>query len=288
MKNIFKFFSLALLAGSMMIACTPENGEDNNGGNGGNGGNGDNTKTYTVSVAVNDNAMGRVSISPVKSAYAEGDQVTITATANEGYNFVDWNGSITDNPYTFTVSGDVTYTANFASAVVDNGTVTLVFNGESTPMGGQDAYYYENGLQLMQAYAQKEGQSMYLPVFIVAFGMLDYTTAEYFQPNTYLELYYETVLENADGEQFPDWDYESEKESSINVTAFDANTMTLSCVMNAYMFDLVGYSEWWANNPESEVDPIPDTDYETRLLTATLSDVRFELYQGKMAKLRVK
>ena len=46
--------------------------------------------------------------------YVEGDYVTLTATANEGYKFTQWSDGNTENPRTVTATADVTYTAEFA------------------------------------------------------------------------------------------------------------------------------------------------------------------------------
>ena len=46
--------------------------------------------------------------------YVEGDYITLTATANEGYKFIQWSDGNTDNPRVVTVTSDVTYTAEFA------------------------------------------------------------------------------------------------------------------------------------------------------------------------------
>ena len=46
--------------------------------------------------------------------YVEGEYVTLTATANEGYKFIQWSDGNTDNPRVVTVTSDVTYTAEFA------------------------------------------------------------------------------------------------------------------------------------------------------------------------------
>lgn len=43
-----------------------------------------------------------------------GEDITITATPNEGYHFVQWSDGITDNPRTFTLTGDSIITAEFA------------------------------------------------------------------------------------------------------------------------------------------------------------------------------
>lgn len=64
----------------------------------------------TIEVVSADELMGTVSGGDV---YEDGAEVTITATPKPGYRFVNWNGSITDNPYTFTAEANATYTANF-------------------------------------------------------------------------------------------------------------------------------------------------------------------------------
>jgi hypothetical protein len=45
--------------------------------------------------------------------YAFGSEVTITATAAEGYRFVSWNDGDTNNPRIITLTGDTTFIANF-------------------------------------------------------------------------------------------------------------------------------------------------------------------------------
>ena len=69
---------------------------------------------YTISANVNPTAAGSVSGT---GTYYENSNCTLTATANSGYGFTNWtqNGSqVSTNPsYTFTVTGDATYTANF-------------------------------------------------------------------------------------------------------------------------------------------------------------------------------
>ena len=72
--------------------------------------------TYNVSVSVNNSIMGTVEASKVGEVFDQ-TKITLTATANEGYEFINWtvNGEevSTDNPYEATVSGDVEYVANF-------------------------------------------------------------------------------------------------------------------------------------------------------------------------------
>jgi hypothetical protein len=68
--------------------------------------------TYTVTVTVNDAAMGTATGG---GTYRAGQSCTVTATPNSGYHFVSWSNGITDNPYTFTVVANITLTATFAA-----------------------------------------------------------------------------------------------------------------------------------------------------------------------------
>lgn len=68
---------------------------------------------YTVTVSVNDEAMGTATGG---GEYKAGETIMLTATANAGYRFVNWtynNTTSTDNPLSLTVEGDISVTANF-------------------------------------------------------------------------------------------------------------------------------------------------------------------------------
>ena len=79
--------------------------------------------------------------------YVEDDNVTLTATANEGYKFTQWSDGNTENPRTVTATADVTYTAEFTAIPtqhvlvdgiyynfdVENKTATVTYN-EEDPM----------------------------------------------------------------------------------------------------------------------------------------------------------
>ncbi|MBR3945797.1 MAG: thiol protease/hemagglutinin PrtT [Bacteroidales bacterium] len=69
------------------------------------------TAYYTVNVLSISNSMGTANGG---GNYMAGQQVTISATANEGYRFTQWNDGNTENPRTITVTGNATYTAMFA------------------------------------------------------------------------------------------------------------------------------------------------------------------------------
>lgn len=72
--------------------------------------------TYTVTLATANATMGNVTPAGA-TVVAENASFTARASANSGYHFTNWtsNGNVvsTDNPYTFTVTADITLTANF-------------------------------------------------------------------------------------------------------------------------------------------------------------------------------
>ena len=66
--------------------------------------------TYTLTVASANTAMGTATGG---GTYQPGAQATITATALDGYRFVNWSDGSTQASRTITVTGDATYTAYF-------------------------------------------------------------------------------------------------------------------------------------------------------------------------------
>jgi hypothetical protein len=70
--------------------------------------------TYQVTVATNNPTMGIVSSS---GSYTPNTAVTIAATPNTGYRFVQWNDGNTNNPRTITVTQDTTFTAEFEALI---------------------------------------------------------------------------------------------------------------------------------------------------------------------------
>ena len=87
--------------------------------------------TYTLETSVNDPKMGTISAGgSIKSC----TEVTVTATPEEGYRFVNWtingvevNGA---NPYTLYMTDDMTVQANFGSAVYNVTWHNLFLNNE--------------------------------------------------------------------------------------------------------------------------------------------------------------
>ena len=81
--------------------------------------------TYTVTVNVNNAAMGSVTGAPT-APVAEGTTVTLVAVANAGHRFVDWSNGLTNDTISITVVSDTTLTANFEA--IPTYTVTTVVN----------------------------------------------------------------------------------------------------------------------------------------------------------------
>jgi hypothetical protein len=77
-------------------------------------------QAYTLSVTKNQDEGGSVSSNPQQSEYVEGDEVTLTASAEEGYLFNFWSGDVSgnDSVLTITMSANKTIIANFKSNAV--------------------------------------------------------------------------------------------------------------------------------------------------------------------------
>ena len=81
------------------------------------------TTTYTLSTSVAPQGGG--SVSPASGTFDEGTNVSVEATANDGWVFDSWTGDIqsTDNPLNFSITSNTSLTANFtdvsSSYIVD-------------------------------------------------------------------------------------------------------------------------------------------------------------------------
>ena len=97
--------------------------------------------SYTISVSASPTNGGTVTGG---GTYQQGQQCTVTATANSGYNFINWtkNGAqISSNPtYTFTVTETATYVAHFSIQSYTVTTSSSPSNGGTTTGGGSYNY----------------------------------------------------------------------------------------------------------------------------------------------------
>ena len=128
------------------------------------------TKPFTapqpvvVTVQVNDPAMG--SAATDKGEYQKYDTATVTATAKEGYHFVNWTNAegteVSDaNPHVFDVTEDVTLTANFAANPVVKKQYTVTATASAEAMGtvsmDHEDGIYEDGEKATVTATAKEG-----------------------------------------------------------------------------------------------------------------------------------
>lgn len=96
--------------------------------------------TYAVTIKVNDAAMGTCSITPGPdqdpNKYNMGTVVTITATPNEGYEFVTWDDDIKDAQRTFRVNSDITRIATFKKKDNPNPPVVIWYKVSAPAVSG--------------------------------------------------------------------------------------------------------------------------------------------------------
>lgn len=92
---------------------------------------------YTITTNVTPSGAGTVTGG---GTYTEGSTITLTATANAGYTFSQWQDGNTQNPRTITVTANATYTATFTQ---DNYVITVNANPTNggTVTGGGTFHY---------------------------------------------------------------------------------------------------------------------------------------------------
>ena len=102
-------------------------------------------ETYTVTVSVNDPAMGSATVNGNTTATVTGgSEVTLTATPNAGYRFVRWNDDNTEETRTVTVTADMSFTAYFESdgtqgiEDIETPEVAIVINGNTLTVQNPD------------------------------------------------------------------------------------------------------------------------------------------------------
>ena len=83
------------------------------------------TPTYSITVEVNDPEMGSATGGGI---FEEGEEVTLIATPNDGYEFVEWSTGSTENPFIAPACMDVTVTAIFQAIASQQG-VEDIFDG---------------------------------------------------------------------------------------------------------------------------------------------------------------
>jgi len=104
--------------------------------------------TYTLNASVNPPQAG--SISPSGGEYELNEQVTLTASAANGYTFDYWSdGAESTSPtVTITINSDKSLTANFKAITTVTHNLTISINGQGIINPGEGIYEYPSGTQV--------------------------------------------------------------------------------------------------------------------------------------------
>ena len=125
-------------------------------------------ESYALTVAPNEAAAGSVTKYPVSDEYEEGTEVTLTATKNFGYNFVNWtdaDGNVvsTEAKFKYTVAADAELTANFEQIntyelkIAVDGTNDYMVKISPAPTVVDGKYMYEDGATVELTADQYDG-----------------------------------------------------------------------------------------------------------------------------------
>lgn len=222
--------------------------------------------TYTITVGANDPAMGSVTKTPDSNVYHAGTVVELTAVPAAGYKFVNWSGAnnTTTNPLQITVSGNATYTAVFeALPPLQYG---ATFDGVALDIAGyRDFQTNGEGLWLAQFARQAEGTQVWFPYLIMWLQGGTASTFAISEQMGAIELYKDTYY-TAGESQYGDWQYYATE--SMNCTALDMTTLTVSFTGSYTMYDLGEIAN------ETHDDP---ADCTHKTLSVNISNATFAL-----------
>lgn len=229
MKNVIKMLSMMLIAGTIMVSCTEKPNTPTH-----------QTPTYTVTVSSNNEAYGTVTGG---GTFDSASVITITATANEGYKFINWNDGNTDNPRQVTVTSNLNYMANFGEA---DG-IKVTFDQESwkatTILG---AVYSQVGLVMLEGYKDYDRTdtphiSGYTANTTGTFthSSQDYYYFFYYENDNDFTVDQDGSLSGQAGNELPNW--QPSQGLTTSVTAIDLNAQTISGTVSGDLFHLPEY-----------------------------------------------
>ena len=123
---------------------------------------------YTLTTVASPEASGNINIYPVSEQYEEGSEVTLTATENFGYDFVNWTNAAgeevsTEAKFKYTVNANETLTANFQAvetyelALTIDGTNEYMVTVDPAPTMVDGKSMYEAGTAVQLTANQYEG-----------------------------------------------------------------------------------------------------------------------------------
>ena len=267
MKNVFKLLAMAFVASTMLVACGPDDPATTS----------EDGTSYKVTVNCNDATMGTVSITPQKDAYEANEEVTIAATPNSGYSFVNWTGAetVAENPYTFKVSANATYTANFKAN--PQASYNATFDGIALDIAGYSDFQANGeGLWLIQFASRAEGSQVYFPYLVMWMQGDETSNFSVYSDGGAIELYKDTYY-TAGENNYGDWQYYAT--NNMNCSLLDLTTLTLSFTGSFTMYNLGDIVNGTAEEPSG---------CEQKNLNVTLSNCVFSLPSKGFRKMNVK
>ncbi len=277
MKNTFKIFGLMLLAGTLAFSSCKDDEETTPGVNPETG------KTqFTITATSNNDAWGTVSGG---GTYDTGAAVTLTATANAGYTFVNWNTGATNNPLVFAATENATYTANFA----EQAGVSVTYGSTNWNAQYINGQYSPSQKAFIIATTQATDPQSYPKAYIgfqwegdATTGSFNGTSTVNVEESTATKgnpyMWYFTSADNAmtlGGNPCGDW---WDKTMTLNITAFDATALTISLVANATMGNLnqcISGTQW---------DNVETCDMTMQATNVNLTNAGKSLFVSKTAE----
>ena len=107
---------------------------------------------YVLTVSIDGDVGGTVTIEPDQSVYYYGEDVTVTAEPGDGYEFAGWTGDVQSNvpSVTFTMYYDVNITAAFTATPVEQYQLYIYWEPEEAAeiTVEPDQEYYDEGTEV--------------------------------------------------------------------------------------------------------------------------------------------
>ena len=127
-----------------------------------------NAEQVTLSTSVSPEGAGKVTVYPISETYDKGTELTLTATENFGYDFVNWTNAAgevvsTEAKFKYTINANETLTANFKAvetyelALTVDGTNDYMVTVSPAPEVVDGKWMYEAGTTVELTANQYEG-----------------------------------------------------------------------------------------------------------------------------------
>ncbi len=249
MKKILSVLSLILVVGGMIFTSC--------------------TKKYTITVKSSNEDWGTVTGG---GSYVVNSKVTLTAIPKDGYAFLKWDDGNSENPRSFAVTADATYTAVFMELPTEHG-VNVTFNGETWESEDIYAEYDPNDKSwFVDAYRNKDVEfpSFSMRMYKSNTGITvssvnsegELTNADF----GWIEYYKNTAIDGENNVKRGDY---WAKMATVSIYEFDPNALVFSAEVTATMFSALEAFVGVDGN-----DPVGVDAASTAPMTVTMTKVQ--------------